>query len=537
MFRSHRLISLLCAAAGLLLLLSLPACDRSPTATPAATALPSATAPATLMVFKVVAKPQAVPGETLQYSLVVMNDMLAGPDPGAAVTLEDSLPEYLEFIPGTLTGEAVYEEPGRTIRWAGPVPRGGSVEVRFQVRLASGAAKMRSVINTVRVTDAMGGQLDAYAQTQVNLLAATPTPVAEPSWTPTAMPAATATPLPPAATTPLPSATLLPPPSPTPAAPENVVPFVYGLVITPDEPPVYYIVVNRALYLSTDRGRTWGQDDLTGVPAGAWVYVLAVDYRHPHTMYVGTDEGLYRRENPAEPWGLVNTLVISALAVDWVNPDVLWAGVGWGTELRSVLVKSEDRGRTWGKADHGIESGYVSAILVNPNNPNMLWAHVRPSRSHAWPAGLIYRGGRAGSWERLSLGPFDDVSGGAQNPQACSASGLTYDPNLNALYVGCDITYYYSTARAYRLLRSLNADDPDSGRVAWEVLAELGAARDDLAGVNVVRPLAVDAREPKSLFVFMDVTKEVGQPRFQLLVSHDDGRTWEPMALEGLPGT
>jgi hypothetical protein len=390
-------------------------------------------------------------------------------------------------------------------------------------------------------------------QIQVTALPATPTrsPTAplSPSATPTqqGVPAATATELATAtvapilpsatATAPRPSATPRPSPSPTPGQPETVVPFVYGLVVTPDDPPVCYIVVNRALYRSINLGSTWSVENLAGVPDGALIYVAAVDYQHPQTMYLGTDRGLYRREKSDEPWGLVNTLVVSAFAVDWINPDVLWAGVGWGNELRSVLVKSDDRGRTWGKADYGIESGYVSAILVNPNNPNILWAHVRPSRRGSWPAGLIYRGGRAGSWERLSLGPFDDVSGGAENPNACSASGLTYDPNLNALYVGCDITYYYSTTRTYRLLRSLNADDPNSSQVTWDLLAELGAARADFAGVNVVRPLAVDARQPKSLFVFVDVTEEVGQPRFKLLLSHDDGRTWQAMAPQGLPGS
>jgi hypothetical protein len=360
-----------------------------------------------------------------------------------------------------------------------------------------------------------------------------------PSVTPTEPAAATVTPLPPVATatTPRPSTTPLPSPSPTPSEPESVVPFVYGLVVTPDEPPVYYIVVDRALYLSTDRGSTWSPDSGAGMPAGAAVYVLAVDYRHAQTMYLGTDAGLYRRERPDEPWSLVNTLFVTALAVDLENPDILWAGIPWSTELRSVLVKSEDRGRTWGKADYGLGSGYVSAILVNPNNPNMLWAHVRSSAAHSWPTGLIYRGGRAGTWERLSLGQFDDITGGAQNPDACSAAGLTYDPNLNALYVGCDITYFSSTRRAYRLLRSLNADASDSRQVTWDLLPELGAPRAEFAGVNVVRPLAVDAREPKSLFVFLDVTQETGQARFKLLVSHDDGQTWQEMTVQGLPGS
>lgn len=522
----------------LVVLLSPLACGRGPGAVPTPTALPSPTAHASLMVVKFVDKQHAAPEELLQYSLVVMNDMLAGPDPGATVTMEDTLPLQLEFMEGTLTGQAIYEADSRIVRWVGQVPRGGSVEVRFRVRLVAAAAEMRSIVNTVLVTDAFGRQREASAQTHVTLLAATPTnSPAPPAATPTEIATVIATPALPVATAtaPRPSSTPSSPPSPTPAEPETVVPFVYGLVVTPDESPVYYIVVNRALYRSVDRGSTWKLESLAGVPSGALVYVMAVDYQHPETMYVGTDRGLYRRDRLDASWGLVNTLVVSALAVDWVNPDVLWAGVGWGTELRSVLVKSEDGGRTWGKADHGIESGYVSAILVNPNDPNMLWAHVRSSPKASWPTGLVFRGGRAGTWERLSLGQFDDISGGAQNPQACSAGGLTYDPNLNALYVGCDITYF-GTPRSYRLLRSLNADNPDSSRVTWELLADLGSTRADFAGVNVVRPLAVDAREPKSLFVFVDVTQLVGQPRFKLVVSHDDGQTWEEMALQGLPG-
>jgi hypothetical protein len=368
------------------------------------------------------------------------------------------------------------------------------------------------------------------------LPSATPTPHELPAVTPTEPAAASVTPIPPSPT-PRPTVAPLPSPSATPSEPETLVPYVYALVITPDDPPVYYIVVNRALYRSTDRGSTWTKESLAGTPSGVAVYVLAVDYRDPQTMYLGTDAGLYRREQPTEPWGLVNTMFVTALAVDMVNPDVLWAGIPWSTELRSVLVKSEDRGRTWGKADHGLGSGHVSAILVNPNNPNMLWAHVRSTAAHSWPTGLIFRGGRAGTWERLSLGPFDDITGGAQNPDACSAAGLTYDPNLNALYIGCDISYFSSARRAYRLLRSLNADASDSSQVTWELLPELAAARQDFAGVNVVRPLAVDARQPKSLFVYLDVTQEVGQPRFKLLVSHDDGQTWQDMSVQGLPGS
>jgi uncharacterized repeat protein (TIGR01451 family) len=119
------------------------------------------------MVAKFVDKQQARPGENLQYSLVVMNDMLGGADPGATVVIEDVLPLELQFVEGTLTGPAVYDVANRSVRWIGPVPRGGSVEVRFRVRVRTAPAGTRMVINTVSVMDAFGRQSTASVQTEV----------------------------------------------------------------------------------------------------------------------------------------------------------------------------------------------------------------------------------------------------------------------------------------------------------------------------------------------------------------------------------
>ncbi len=142
-----------------------PTATATQTLTP--TVAPSPTVDATLMVAKFVDKQRARPGENLQYSLVVMNDMLGGADPGASVTMEDVLPPELDLIAGTLTGEAVYEASSRTVRWAGSVPQGGSVEVRFQVRVRAAAAETGSVLNTLRVSDTFGRQSQASAETQV----------------------------------------------------------------------------------------------------------------------------------------------------------------------------------------------------------------------------------------------------------------------------------------------------------------------------------------------------------------------------------
>jgi uncharacterized repeat protein (TIGR01451 family) len=515
-----------------LLVLVLAACAKP--STPSPTMAPTDTPPSTpqmlptLLAVKLVDREQAAPGDVLRYTLVVINDMIADVDPGVAVTVADVLPYELELVGHSLDPDAIYEPGSRTIRWSGTVPQGGSVQLAFQAQLGRPQASGQSVVNTMTVGDALGRYSTASAEVRLLLPTVTPTRTLLPP---------TITPMPPT-----PTSVSTPLPSPTEVVwPELSVPYVTCLVVTPDDPPLYYLVADFALYRSADRGNTWSVESLAGVPPGARVNTFAVDYRHAQTVYLATDQGLYRREGQEQPWQLVNTLEVTSLAVDLINSDVLWAGISWDTAMQSVIVKSDDRGRTWSKADSGVEVGYhtawVGAILVNPNDPNVIWAHVRPGIRHSWPRGYVYRGGRAGTWERLPLGEYDFVGGpdpfGELNEDVCFVSGLAYDPNLNVLYAGCDISYFNGENPEYRLLRSLNADAPNSAEVRWEVLAKFGKAL--FPSANSVRPLAVDARDPKSLFVFLNLVEEDGRPRFALLVSQDDGATWQEMPLAGLP--
>jgi hypothetical protein len=114
----------------------------------------------------------------LQYTLVVINDMLGGEDPGSYVRLLDRLPEELEFVRGSLSAPATYEAHSHSILWSGQVPRGGSLVVGFQGRLTAAGGTKRSIVNTVLVTDAFGRESEASAKTRVVQPLRTPTPTA-----------------------------------------------------------------------------------------------------------------------------------------------------------------------------------------------------------------------------------------------------------------------------------------------------------------------------------------------------------------------
>jgi len=297
--------------------------------------------------------------------------------------------------------------------------------------------------------------------------------------------------------------------------------------VTPDEPPRLYAVIGEKLYRSDDRGASWQLVDTTGIPS--LIRSVALDYRHPEVMYVTTAWGIYRRVGEA-PWTFVHPLMARALAVDFTNSDVLWAGVPYTTEYNAILLKSTDGGRTWGKADYGMEVWqryYVSHIAIDPNDPNIMYANVRYGGRFGWPSGWVYRGGPDGHWELLSLGP-------REGPDACEANGLAFDPNLRRLYVGCD-AYYYNKGQ-FALLKSDNAHSGDSSLVRWEAVASFDREGEQVA-IGAARALAVDARTPKSVYVAVSSYGwDMVTYRQLIMVSHDDGATWAELAIPTLPG-
>ena len=344
---------------------------------------------------------------------------------------------------------------------------------------------------------------------------------AEPSSTATQSPAIQSP------TRPLSTATLAPTLTPAPTATPQSWPVFRNLIISPSGPKTLYAAIGDHAYRSDDAGLSWARLDGGAMGTDTRVLSVAMDYRNPNVLYTTTSTGIYRSVDGA-PWAFVHPLVANALAIDLVESDVLWAGVTWTTEYKAVILKSSDGGRTWGKADYGISGYGVSQIIIDPVDPNILYANLRYGGRFGWPEGWLARGGRNGTWERLDLW---DAPPGQFSDTACMANGLAFDPGLRRLYVGCD-AYYYNNNRVFFLM-SDNAHDADSRRVQWRDAASSGVLhRPDIIGF--VRPLAVDARDPKALYVLTSgVSPSAGQP-YQIIVSHDDAKTWSELPLNAI---
>lgn len=145
-------------------------------------------------------------------------------------------------------------------------------------------------------------------------------------------------------------------------------------------------------------------------------------------IWVGTGEGngrnssswgngVYRSTDGGKKWvhlGLENTHDIPRLAVDPRDPDVCYiAALGhlWGHNEDRGVYKTTDGGKTWDKVLYIDEKTGACDVIVDPKNPDVVYAAMYMRLRKAWsfvsggPEGGIYKSTDAGkTWKKLSGG-------------------------------------------------------------------------------------------------------------------------------------
>ncbi len=126
---------------------------------------------------------------------------------------------------------------------------------------------------------------------------------------------------------------------------------------------------------------------------------IAVSESDPNVIYVGTGEhairgvmtsygdGVYKSTDAGKTWknvGLMNTRHISDVVIHPNNPDVVYVGAqgtAHGPNVDRGVYKSTDGGATWKKTLFVNDSSGVSSLVMDMNNPRILyaatWQHQR----------------------------------------------------------------------------------------------------------------------------------------------------------------
>ncbi|MFQ5705257.1 MAG: sialidase [Gemmatimonadales bacterium] len=177
----------------------------------------------------------------------------------------------------------------------------------------------------------------------------------------------------------------------------NRVPAVTGV---PGDPNVYYIGgASGGVFKSVDGGVHWKPvfDDQPAASIGS----LAVDPVNHNVVWAGTGEtfirsnvsignGIYKSTDGGKHWtnmGLEKTGRIGRIVIDPTDPDVVLAaamGHLYGPQEERGVFKTTDGGATWKRVLFVDENTGASDLVMDPNNPKILFAGMWQMVIHTW---------------------------------------------------------------------------------------------------------------------------------------------------------
>jgi photosystem II stability/assembly factor-like uncharacterized protein len=141
----------------------------------------------------------------------------------------------------------------------------------------------------------------------------------------------------------------------------------------PHHSGVLYAVSQADLYRSEDGGLSWSllYEDLQPT-------VLALSPAVPGLLFAGLPDGVARSTDGGQTWtfateGLPDGTLVGALALDPVDPAVLYAATPW-----NGVFKSTDGGATWKPVGTGLEGLQVTALVLDPLDRKTLYVGTTP---------------------------------------------------------------------------------------------------------------------------------------------------------------
>ncbi|MGB9428864.1 MAG: hypothetical protein WCC11_03145 [Gammaproteobacteria bacterium] len=212
----------------------------------------------------------------------------------------------------------------------------------------------------------------------------------------------------------------------------NIGPAVAGgrvsvVVGVPGNPNIYYVgAASGGVWKSSDGGDTWNA--VFSHSDSASIGAIAVAPSNPNLLWVGTGEanirndtitgaGVYYSPDAGKTWqskGLKDAGQISAIVVDPKNPEiVLVAALGdpWGPNAERGVFRTDDGGKTWQKVLYVDERTGASSLVMEPGNPQVLFASFWSARRTPWTmingsaTGGVWRSTDDGlTWKKLTDG-------------------------------------------------------------------------------------------------------------------------------------
>ncbi|OZV68035.1 VPS10 domain-containing protein [Winogradskyella aurantia] len=200
---------------------------------------------------------------------------------------------------------------------------------------------------------------------------------------------------------------------------------VTAIDVVTENPDVMYVgTASGGLWKSTSGGIKW--EPVFDKELTASIGAVEIQQSNPSVIWVGTGEGnprnslnggygVYKSLDGGKSWmamGLEKTRHIHRIIVDPTNPDVVYVGaIGspWGEHPERGVFKTTDGGKTWNKILFANNKTGVADLIMDPTNPNKLFAALWEHKREPWffnsggeGSGLhmTHDGGK--TWKKLS---------------------------------------------------------------------------------------------------------------------------------------
>ncbi len=257
------------------------------------------------------------------------------------------------------------------------------------------------------------------------------------------------------------------------------------------QPNVFYMAPNNGgVWKTADAGRTWSPifDDQ---PTGS-IGALAVAPSNPDIIYVGSGEGLrrpdlsvgdgmYKSTDGGMTWqhlgqrdnALRDAQQIAAIVVDPKDPNRVFVGAmghPYGPNAERGVFRSLDGGQNWQKVLYKDENVGAMDLVIDPRNPQVIFADMWASRRPPWTTGGAYNGPGSGLYKSTDGGDHwqqltDGLPGEAEKLGRIGLAIAPSDPDRMYAWVTAKKgTGIYRSDNAGQSWQLVNTEDRVTGR-------------------------------------------------------------------------